>query len=106
MIEISKKNVIISGKNKKLKIFLNSKLTFKERRNALKVKSIEQCKQLVLEELWKMELKESPLNIWNKIEPYIYDCENFMIIYISGNLLDFKRSFTYSESKIYLNKIK
>lgn len=106
MIEIDKKIIKIYGNDEVLILLLNSKLTLKERINALKVKSIEECKQLVLEELWKMHLKEFSLNIWSEIQPYIGSSKNFMFIYEKGNIKYLKETFTFSVSKIYLNKIK
>lgn len=63
MIEINKKEIIIYGENEVLKIFINSELTLKERKNALKVKSAEECENIILKELWRMKLNNFPLNI-------------------------------------------
>lgn len=106
MIEINKKEIIIYGENEVLKIFINSELTLKERKNALKIRNVEKCKNIILKELWEMKLREFPLNIWKEIQPCICNCRNFMIIYKKGNISNPKENFTFSVSKIYLNKIK
>lgn len=103
MIEINEKVIKIYGKNnEELKIFFNSKLTLKERINALKVKSAEECENIILEKLWEMELNNFPLNIWKEIQPYVFSCKNFLII----NKKSDTRKINFHVSKIYLNKIK
>ena len=101
MIEIRKKEIIIYGEeNEILKIFINSKLTLKERINAQKVKSVEQCENIILLELWQMKLDKFPLSIWEAIQPYMLNSKNFLIIHKKSDVAK------VSASEIYLNKIK
>ncbi len=100
MIEINKKEIIIYGENEVLKIFINSELTLKERKNALKVKSAEECENIILKELWRMKLNNFPLNIWKEIQLYMLNSKNFLIIHKKSDVAK------VSASEIYLNKIK
>ena len=100
MIEINQKEIIIYGENEELKIFLNSKLTLKERINALKVKSVEQCENIILKELWRMKLNNFPLIIWKEIQLYMLNSKNFLIIHKKSDVAK------VSASEIYLNKTK